>query len=353
MSFSIEDIFPNINTGLQNIGFIFGAGASKNAGYPLMNELTTAVKQKLTQEELDLIDQITNKELNSDPNIEEITDILEEYIVNSGQSDKAQQLIKVRDSVRKKITEIFLEIKNPDINDHVLFFNSLKKLFAGRDENIWIFTTNYDLLFEIAASYSKISLFNGFIGSGLQYFYSDTLHFKYGIPNGHNFISNKEPKIRLIKLHGSINWWKSNDNDNVLSSINDSSLLTSYERVMVLPRRKKVIETLDHPYDKLFTIASKIIGGECKYLVSCGYSFNDQHINETLLIPKLRQANISLVSFLKEENNNLKQLTNYFSFAYGTENSSKKLHSAVANEGTDLWIFQNFVHLLASTAGIK
>jgi len=39
MPLTLEDIFPNFNTGLSNIGFFFGAGTSKEAGYPLTNDL--------------------------------------------------------------------------------------------------------------------------------------------------------------------------------------------------------------------------------------------------------------------------------------------------------------------------
>ncbi len=60
------------------------------------------------------------------------------------------------------------------------------------------------------------------------------------------------------------------------------ALASSARRVMVLPRRRKVMDTMTPPYDTLFTQASKVLGGECKYLVSCGFNFADEHINQQL-----------------------------------------------------------------------
>lgn len=357
MSFSIEDIFPSAKSGFQNIGFIFGAGTSKKAGYPLMDELTTKVLNKLNEEQFNLISNLVYNNLSikidknsSNPNIEEISDILESTIINTSQESDKQKYKALRDLLRETIINLFLNINNPDIKDHILFFNALKRIFYGRDENIWIFTTNYDLLLESAASYSGIFLSNGFIGSGIQYFHPQSLLFKYGTLKGNVFSPLKEPKIRLIKLHGSLNWWR---NSNGIMAYENTSINNNADRIIVLPRKRKIIETLDSPYDQIFKISSDIIGVECKYLVSCGYSFNDQHINETLLLPKLQQSRITLAAFLKDENQNLNQFKNFPSFSFGTNISSKKISSSETKEGTELWQFDKFVELLAKTAGIQ
>ena len=40
---------------------------------------------------------------------------------------------------------------------------------------------------------------------------------------------------------------------------------------MVLPRRKKIMDTLKSPYDALFFHASSVLENACEYLVSCGF----------------------------------------------------------------------------------
>lgn len=60
MDFSIFDIFPNAPHGLNNIGFFFGAGTSMKAGYPLMSSLTKNVLQKISQDDLAILDDLVN-----------------------------------------------------------------------------------------------------------------------------------------------------------------------------------------------------------------------------------------------------------------------------------------------------
>ena len=85
---------------------------------------------------------------------------------------------------------------------------------------------------------------------------------------------------------------------------------------MILPRRSKVIETLDPPYDQLFRYSSNVIGRKCKYLATLGYSFRDQHINQTLLLPKLKNGSISIFAFLKEETEELQEFKQYPNFNF-------------------------------------
>ena len=48
MSLRLSEMFPSIETGLNRVGFLFGAGASKEAGYPLMSDLTKFVVSSLS-----------------------------------------------------------------------------------------------------------------------------------------------------------------------------------------------------------------------------------------------------------------------------------------------------------------
>lgn len=86
--------------------------------------------------------------------------------------------------------------------------------------------------------------------------------------------------------------------------------------------------------------------------MSCGYGFGDQHINETLLLPKLQQSKITLTAFVKEDSANIDSFRNLPAFAFVTERSSKKINGSVENTGEDLWQFDKLVDLLASSAGI-
>src|SRR5690606_36689859 len=76
---------------------------------------------------------------------------------------------------------------------------------------------------------------------------------------------------------------------------------TTAERALVLPRRRKVMDTLSEPFDQLFTRASRTLGSNCQFVVACGFSFGDKHINDQLILPKLRAGKIRLTALWGEE----------------------------------------------------
>ena len=358
MTFQLNDIFPNLPHGLSNIGFFLGAGTSWKAGYPLMPELTVQVLKRLKEEEGTLLDSLVSRSSSTpvdkakgEPNIEIVSDILEASILSADakQADYPRML-ELRRSIRQHIVEVLLDVKNPKLDDHIRFFNALNRLLAGRPEQVWLFTPNYDMLFEIASSLVRLPLIDGFVGSSVRFFSVGSLLLESGSVEGHTFQPLAQPTIRLVKLHGSLDWWRYNST--TYSTIDATVLQGNPDRAVVLPRKKKMTETLDPPFEELFRISARILGTACKYLVSCGYGFGDQHINETLLLPKLQQSKLTLTAFVKEDSANLDPFKTIPSFAFGTETSSKKRNGPLDNTGSELWQFEKLVDLLATSAGI-
>ena len=82
MNITLNDFFPNSNTGLSQIGFLFGAGSSFAAGYPLTKELTISVLEELNPKEIKLIESILKEEQEDFdkskgiPDIELLSDLL-------------------------------------------------------------------------------------------------------------------------------------------------------------------------------------------------------------------------------------------------------------------------------------
>lgn len=357
MSFELEDFFPNATQGLSNIGFLFGAGASVKAGYPLMRKLTVEVIAKLAQGEVDLLDSLVEKSLskkidkvNGDPDIEVILDITEAALFAVDNKDTVyNKLISVQASIREKIVEVLSSTTKPYLDDHIRFFTALNRLLSGRSESVWIFTPNYDLLFEIAASLAKVPLFNGFFGTSLRFFNIQAFDLMLGAKDGQRFSPLTQPLFRLIKLHGSLDWWK--DETSVFNTQSQDQIQKNVTRVMILPRRRKVTETLEAPFGDIFRFSDRIIGTRCKYLVSCGYGYGDEHINGTLLLPKVQQAKIRLTAFMKSDTPNLDPFKNCPPFSFGNETFIEKAGN-IQNVGTDLWQFDKFVDRLCKHAGV-
>ncbi|MEO9870328.1 MAG: SIR2 family protein [Ekhidna sp.] len=340
---TLKDLFPNAEMGLGNIGFLFGAGTSYTAGYPLTWELTKNVLAKLDQNKTLLLKQILNKESlelaseNGSPDIEIISDILNKH-KNIGGIKGIDSLIS---DIKTGIIEILTSIEKVNYDYHIQFFHALKKKLANSKSDIWIFTTNYDLVFETAASMAGVPVFNGFEGINLRYFDIRNLKLQRGTVSNSKFEAIPEPTIKIVKLHGSISWEKSEGlvQEKFTGIEKDNSCL-------ILPQRTKVIDTLDSPYDSLFRLANEILGNECEYLVSCGFSYRDQHINDHLIIPKLRSGKINLFALSKETNAEIRTLSEFNAFKYGTEDSLK-IGSIELQEGTELWDFKKLVDLIS------
>ena len=342
MVVTLSDLFPNSITGLSQIGFFFGAGSSLAAGYPLTFQLTIDVLKKLSTTELELIDKILKAEgvtLNiskGEPDIELLSDILNRAKASGGYID----IDLLMESIRKHIVDVINEVASPKLDYHLIFLKRLKKLMQHRNESVWIFTTNYDLVFELAASIAKIPIYNGFEGIAQRFFDIERIDLTYGkINSNRRFEPFNEPHIKLIKLHGSISWFK--DGDDVIESFNQDK---KDDRCMILPRRTKITETLESPYDKLFRYASSVIGKQCKFIVSCGYSYRDEHINDILFFPKLRNNSLRVFALAKDETPEILKLKDHASFHYMVNDKLHYLGNDVGGS-YDLWDFKNFIEL--------
>ena len=344
MSFGLASILPNIEVGgLNGTGFLFGAGTSCEAGYPMMPQLTREVVAGLDSSQRELLDDSLASAGHSydatkaEPNIEQIADLVIAHLTNTGDTRFAQLETRIRELILERI----LAVVSPDIKHHCRFFEALKKRAFGQPCCVWIFTTNYDLLFEVAAARCGVRVENGFCGTVERFFNPEHLKSCSGSHDGKRFHEGAELTIKLVKLHGSVSWTVE---DAKIYERHPSAILPTEKRVIILPRRKKVMDTLVPPYDSLFTQTSKVLGAECKYLVSCGFSFGDEHINSQILLPIMEAKACRLFALSRYETDGLasfKPLPNFFG---GFETHLHQSRNKVPGT-TDYWKFSSFVSL--------
>lgn len=343
MNVGLLELFPNANMGLSQIGFFFGAGTSYAANYPLTSELTSSVLKKLTPPEIELIEKILATEglvlnvMKGEPDIEVLSDIINKARI-TGAYTGIDLLIQV---IRKHIVDVINDVITPNLEYHIQFFEGLKRRLSYKKECVWIFTTNYDLVLEVAASIVKIPIYNAFEGIAQRFFDIERMDLTYGkINSSRIFESVNEPHIKLVKLHGSISWYKNTNND-----IIECFSPNLYDnRCMILPRRTKVTETLEAPYDKLFRYAYAIIGRQCKYIVTSGYSFRDEHINDIIFTPKLRENSLRVFALAKDETPEIIRLSSFTGFNY-LVNGQINYNGIVESSTSDLWDFRKFSNL--------
>lgn len=341
---TLSQLFPGIETGLNRIGFLFGAGTSKEAGYPLMGDLTITVVSNLgpalrtTLDEILAAKALTYDPASGTPNIEIISDFVTEYFVTT-QDPRYGDL---ESEIRKLIVDVILSVKSPDITHHVRFLEALKRRAHGTSSTVTILTTNYDVLFELAAGEVGLRVETGFDGPLRRHFDPTVFDLARGTVEKTRFTHRSELHLNIIKLHGSVSWLK--HGGRVFESGIDLGGAMP-ERALVLPRRKKIMDTLSEPFDQLFTRASRTLGSNCQFLVACGFSFGDKHINDQLIFPKLAAGKIRMTALCGEEPECLGQLKKFPPFHAGFP-ANCFIDQKDTGAGTDLWKFSALAQLL-------
>lgn len=173
-------------------------------------------------------------------------------------------------------------------------YQSFYRRLVLRDRSLprpWIFTTNYDLFSEQAMDRLGLPYTNGFQGVVERRFNPAT--FRYALAEQLD-ISNKKWSavdgfVYLCKLHGSISW---TEDDHGLYPIRETWPQTSPSKVMIFPTPAKQNASLGSPYSDLFREFQSRIVREQSVLITMGYAFGDEHLNniiyQALTIPTFR-----------------------------------------------------------------
>lgn len=246
------------------------------------NELKskTAVKNNYDK----LIDEVklSKKDIN---NIEDILSFLrglkEVSIGNSVRGFTNEHLIELEKNICSKIVEkLLVNLPDKDTPYHKL----AQWISIDREKPVEVFTTNYDLLLEEAFEDLSIPYFDGFVGSRQSFFDLRAVE------------DNLIPKhwTRLWKIHGSINWFQK-ENKEVYRSIvtkenGDSSL--------IYPSHLKYEQSRKMPYLALIDQLNKFLRMPNSLMVLTGYSFNDEHLNDTILSALKANPNSMVIALL-------------------------------------------------------
>jgi hypothetical protein len=183
---------------------------------------------------------------------------------------KEHELADLERDICKHITsKIKVELPNNQTPYHKLA-NWISSIDRDK-EAIEIFTTNYDLLMEQALEDMTIPYFDGFVGSRQSFFDLRSVE--------ENLIPNHW--ARLWKIHGSINWFQKANKEVFRSDtykIDDNN--ASY---LIYPSHLKYDQSRKMPFLALSDQLSHFLKQPSAALILCGYSFNDEHINNTIV----------------------------------------------------------------------
>lgn len=134
-----------------------------------------------------------------------------------------------------------------------------------------IFTTNYDTLLERALESDDVPIFDGFVGSRRPFFAPASLS-RENLAPGRGW-------TRLWKLHGSITW-------TLEKSAGGKKVIRGEESEtgeLILPSLLKYDESRKQPYLSMLDRLRRVLTAPQDFiLVTAGFSFGDQHINEVI-----------------------------------------------------------------------
>ena len=199
---------------------------------------------------------------------------------------------KVQDFLWTRVTQgAFATEGDTTVRD--LYERFYKKLVL-RDRSLprpWVFTTNYDHFSELAMDRLGIPYANGFSGVVERRF--NPAIFRYALAEQLDVASRKwtavDAFVYLCKLHGSVTW---TEDDHGLFPIKEVWPPESTNQMLIYPTPAKQNSSLGSPYADLFREFQSRIVREQSVLITAGYAFGDEHLNniiyQALTIPTFR-----------------------------------------------------------------
>ena len=273
----------------SRLAFLLGAGCGKNAGLPLMLELTQQVLEhdKIGVETKKLLDTVS--ELFSgatDATIEdymsELVDLLsiaerrtqrgatQSKISVGDQEYEAAELETALDEIKQAISSAIGD-KEVDVTTHQQFVRAIhRSLQAGKaGRGVDYFVLNYDTLIEDSLGLERVVYFDGFTGGATGWWQPSTF-------------GTDGRAARVFKIHGSIDWCLLEGDSlprRIRSGIKTES---AKKRVLIWPAATKYLETQRDPFAQMLILMRQSIcpsEGTEMVLAICGYGFGDAHID--------------------------------------------------------------------------
>lgn len=201
------------------------------------------------------------------------------------------------DAIKRYVFDSCKEGQSQESAETVLgFYQTFYRKLSQRSRSLprpTIATTNYDLFNEIAMDRASIPYINGFHGSVERRF--NPASFRYTIAQRLDMTSQRwtslDNLVYFLKLHGSLNW---HSTDTGLFPVEERPLSESGggEAMLIYPTPAKQNASFAAPYSDMFREFQTRVVQEQSALVTVGYSFGDEHVNniiyQALTIPTFR-----------------------------------------------------------------
>lgn len=316
---------------MQHLVVLSGSGCSLSADGPSMLDLWNhAVGEKPTEKETKIAAKV-HHDL-TDKNIEAFLSKVEAFLHVNEDKEVADFLNASKKVILSKCSG-FLQTDKLDAHKTLLHRLSRRRV---RDQRLKVFTTNYDLCFERAASDLGGVALDGFSFVAPRRF--DPRFFSYDIirrPRSGDDIGNYlEGVFLLYKLHGSVNWAR-NDSGTIFEKENPEP----EEACLIYPAKGKYQQSFTQPHLESMAqyLAAVREPNTCVLIV--GFGFNDHHLAEPLLAAARSNPHLRLVIVDPEAGANADKGNRYW-----------KQFFELGGHGEDIWFiaagFEDFARMI-------
>jgi len=268
-------------------------------------------------------------------NIEKFLSKSEAYLQVNDDTDVRQFVNSCKKIILEKCTT-FVNLEKLDA--HKTFLHRLSRRRV-RDPRLKVFTSNYDLCFERAASALGGVVIDGFSFTPPRHY--DPRYFGYDIirrpRTGEDQGNYLEGVFLLYKLHGSVNWARS-DNDLILEKTNPSP----EEACLIYPAGGKYQQSFLQPHLESMSQYLAALREPNTCLIVIGFGFNDDHLSEPILSAIRSNPHLRLI--LADHSISKKEADATDGNRYWQE------FFRLARDGEDIWFinttFQDFAKLV-------
>lgn len=185
----------------------------------------------------------------------------------------------------------------PKWTGHNRFIRTLSKR-TPKQKRLKLFTTNYDLAFENAASNNGVIVIDGFEFSKPSRF--NPAWFNYDVVNRTQaneqagaYLSNL---MHLYKLHGSIDWVKKEGSIRKLTYGDKDKC----EPIFIYPSSSKYQTSYDSPYIDMMSAFLEAVQKPKTSLLCVGFGFNDNHLNNAISMALRTNPEFNLIVATKD-----------------------------------------------------
>ena len=259
-------------------------------------------------------------------NIEALLSRCEAFLQVKNDADVVNFITASKKVILEKCSEFIDPADANQLASHRTFLHRLSRRRV-RDSRLKLFTTNYDLCFEIAAGRQGLVVLDGFSFTQPRYF--DPRFFTYDIvrrpTTGDEVGMPLEGVFHIYKLHGSVNWSRSGEVDieMVLKPTPESACL-------IYPAKGKYQQSYTQPHLEAVAQYFSVLREPTTCLIVIGFGFNDDHLSEPILAAVRPNPHMRLIIVNPSANEltvSPKEKNKYWEKLFG-----------LAKQGEDVWL---------------